>query len=108
MVIMSKKIVRIKMLISFVFMIVLLSCSPRESIEYTTKYKLNQADFESVLIMEHGKNIIESQDESLIKYIVTEINKGKKQYATEIAFEKGPEGLIQLKGAKEVEILYFY
>lgn len=92
------------------YMIVLLfitGCSNNSTIEFNRNYKLNLDDFHSMLVTVNGVKVIETSDKSLIEKIIKEINTNERQFATEMAFEKGPEGLITLKGEREVEISFF-
>lgn len=90
-----------------VFLLIITGCSNNSSIEFNENYKLNIDDFHSVLVTLEGTKVLESNDKSLIEKIINEINTSERQFATEMVFEKGPEGLITLKGEKEVEISFF-
>lgn len=90
-----------------VFLLILTGCSNNSSIEFNKSYKLNFDDFHSVLVTVEGNKVLESNDKSLIEKIIKELNTSDRQFATEMEFEKEPEGLITLKGEKEVGISFF-
>jgi hypothetical protein len=99
----------IKKMFSFiiVFLFVITGCSNNSSVEFNRDLKLNFDDFQSVLVTVDGSKVLDSNDKSLIKKIIKEINTSDKQFATEMEFDKGPEGMITLKGEKEVKISFF-
>jgi hypothetical protein len=99
----------IKKVFTFIIVILLIftGCSNINSIEFNKNYKLHSVDFHSVLVTVDGTKVLESNDKSLIETIIKEIITSERQFATEMEFEKGPEGLIILKGTKEVEISFF-
>jgi hypothetical protein len=99
----------IKQMFTFiiVFLLIITGCSKNSSVEFDRNYKLNFNDFHSVLVTVDGSIVLDSNDKSLIKKIIKEINTSDKQFATEMEFEREPEGLISLKGEKEVKISFF-
>jgi hypothetical protein len=90
-----------------VSLLIITGCLNNNSIEFNKNYKLNSDDFQSVLVTVDGTKVLKSNDKSLIEKIIKEINTSDRQFATEMEFEKGPEGLIILKGEKEVKISFF-
>jgi uncharacterized protein YcfL len=88
-----------------VFLLITTGCSSNQ--HYNNFPKLNIDDYDSINVSIDGIEVLASKDRSFIENIIKEINTNKKAFATEMEFEKGPEGLITLKGKEEVEISFF-
>lgn len=96
-----------KLIILAILIIIATACSNNHSIDFNRNYKLTHSDFSFVKITMEGELILESNEKDLIQKIVKEINNNKRELATEMEFERGPEGLITLIGDEEVEIAFF-